>query len=167
MMAVCYREADPDMLRAYEKEVRLRDGRHMATELGHMFGTLRGDDAVSSEDEEGLAAATSTVTIPLAAGVGKKFPKSPRGKWSPAKVTTSMKPTPKRQIAVPTAAGRAAKRIRATALGVSRASPSGKGNISGPCLNIKTVFHRYGDSHVKDKTVSETVLSLTWESLHW
>ena len=22
----------------------------------------------------------------------------------------------------------------------------------GPCLNIKTVFPRYGDSHVKDKT---------------
>ena len=32
---------------------------------------------------------------------------------------------------------------------------------SGPCLNIKTVFPRYGDSHVKDKTVGETVLSLT------
>ena len=24
----------------------------------------------------------------------------------------------------------------------------------GPCLNIKTVFSRYGDSHVKDKTVA-------------
>ena len=23
----------------------------------------------------------------------------------------------------------------------------------GPCLNIKTIFSRYGDSHVKDKTV--------------
>ena len=33
----------------------------------------------------------------------------------------------------------------------------------GPCLNIKTVFPMYGDSHVKDKTVGETVLSLTWE----
>ena len=37
----------------------------------------------------------------------------------------------------------------------------------GPRLNIKTVFPRYGDSHVKDKTVGETVLSLTWESLYW
>ena len=37
----------------------------------------------------------------------------------------------------------------------------------GPHLNIKTVFSRYGDSHVKDKTVGETVLSLTWESLYW
>ena len=36
----------------------------------------------------------------------------------------------------------------------------------GPCLNIKTVFPRYGDSLVKDKTVDETVLSLTWESLY-
>ena len=25
--------------------------------------------------------------------------------------------------------------------------------VPGPCLNIKTVFPRYGDSHVKDKTV--------------
>ena len=33
-------------------------------------------------------------------------------------------------------------------------------------LNIKTVFPRYGDSHVKDKTVA-TVLSLTWGSLYW
>ena len=38
---------------------------------------------------------------------------------------------------------------------------------AGSCLNIKTVFPRYGDSHVKDKTVSETILSLTWESLYW
>ena len=37
----------------------------------------------------------------------------------------------------------------------------------GPCLNIKTVFSRHGDSHVKDKTVAETILSLTWESLYW
>ena len=34
---------------------------------------------------------------------------------------------------------------------------------AGPRLNIKTVFPRYGDSHVKDKTVGETVLYLTWE----
>ena len=26
--------------------------------------------------------------------------------------------------------------------------------IPGPCLNIKTIFLRYGDSHVKDKTVA-------------
>ena len=26
--------------------------------------------------------------------------------------------------------------------------------LSGPRLNIKTVFPRYGDSHVKDKTVA-------------
>ena len=34
---------------------------------------------------------------------------------------------------------------------------------TGPRLNIKTIFPRYGDSYVKDKTVGETVLSLTWE----
>ena len=33
--------------------------------------------------------------------------------------------------------------------------------------NIETIFPRFGDSHVKDKTVDETVLSLTWESLYW
>ena len=37
---------------------------------------------------------------------------------------------------------------------------------NGPHLNIKTAFPRYGDSHVKDKTVGETVLSLTWKSLY-
>ena len=37
----------------------------------------------------------------------------------------------------------------------------------GPHLNIKTVFPKYGDFHVKDKTVSETVISLTWESPYW
>ena len=37
----------------------------------------------------------------------------------------------------------------------------------GPRLNIKTVFPKYGYSHVKDKTVGETVLSLTWGSLYW
>ena len=31
-------------------------------------------------------------------------------------------------------------------------------------LNIKMSSFQYGDSHVKDKTVSPTVLSLTWES---
>ena len=31
----------------------------------------------------------------------------------------------------------------------------------GPRLNIKTVFPRYGDSHVKEKDGRETVLSLT------
>ena len=41
------------------------------------------------------------------------------------------------------------------------------GKRPGPRLNIKTVFPRYGYSHVKDKTVGETVLSLTWESLYW
>ena len=34
-------------------------------------------------------------------------------------------------------------------------------------LNIKTIFLRYEETHVKDKTVGETVLSLTWESLYW
>ena len=38
---------------------------------------------------------------------------------------------------------------------------------SGPRLNIKTICQRYGDSHVKDKMVGETVSSLTWESLYW
>ena len=37
----------------------------------------------------------------------------------------------------------------------------------GPRLNIKTIFPRYGDSHVKDKTVGETIVSLTWEFLYW
>ena len=37
---------------------------------------------------------------------------------------------------------------------------------TGPRLNIKTIFPRYEDSHVKDKTVGETVLYLTWESLY-
>ena len=36
--------------------------------------------------------------------------------------------------------------------------------ISGGRLNKKDGLTRYGDSHVKDKTVSPTVLSLTWES---
>ena len=45
--------------------------------------------------------------------------------------------------------------------------PSGADRTQGPRLNIKTVFPRYEDSHVKDKTVGETVLSLTWESLYW
>ena len=31
-------------------------------------------------------------------------------------------------------------------------------------LNIKMSSYQYRDSHVKDKTVSPTVLSLTWES---
>ena len=31
----------------------------------------------------------------------------------------------------------------------------------------KDRLSRFGDSHVKDKTVGETVLSLTWESLYW
>ena len=31
-------------------------------------------------------------------------------------------------------------------------------------LNIKVPSHQYRDSHVKDKTASPTVLSLTWES---
>ena len=39
--------------------------------------------------------------------------------------------------------------------------------LTGPWFSIKTIFPRYGDSHVKDKTVGETVLSLTWESLYW
>ena len=35
---------------------------------------------------------------------------------------------------------------------------------TGDCLNIKMPSYQYRDSHVKDKTVSPTVLSLTWES---
>ena len=34
----------------------------------------------------------------------------------------------------------------------------------GGRLNIEMSSYQYGDSHVKDKTVSPTVLSLTWES---
>ena len=34
----------------------------------------------------------------------------------------------------------------------------------GDRLNIKMPSYQYRDSHVKDKTVSPTVLSLTWES---
>ena len=36
--------------------------------------------------------------------------------------------------------------------------------ISGGRLNIKISSYQYRDSHVKDKTVSPTVLPLTWES---
>ena len=35
---------------------------------------------------------------------------------------------------------------------------------SGGRLNIKMASYQYRNSHVKDKTVSPTVLSLTWES---
>ena len=39
---------------------------------------------------------------------------------------------------------------------------------SGPCLNIKTVFPRYGDSHVKDKTVVRpSYLSPELMHFHW
>ena len=34
----------------------------------------------------------------------------------------------------------------------------------GGCLNIKMLSYQYKASHVKDKMVSPTVLSLTWES---
>ena len=37
-------------------------------------------------------------------------------------------------------------------------------NPSGPRLNIKMLSYQYSDSVVKDKMVSLTVLSLTWES---
>ena len=38
----------------------------------------------------------------------------------------------------------------------------------GPHLSIKTIFPRYEDFHVKDKTVSrKTISSLTWGSLYW
>ena len=36
---------------------------------------------------------------------------------------------------------------------------------SGPRLNIKTVFPRYGDSHVKDKTVVRPSYPLGWRAL--
>ena len=39
-----------------------------------------------------------------------------------------------------------------------------KSSESGGRLNIKMSSYQYRDSHVKDKTVSPTVLSLTWES---
>ena len=39
--------------------------------------------------------------------------------------------------------------------------------LPGPRLNIKTVLSSYGDSHVKDEMVGETVFSLTWERLYW
>ena len=40
------------------------------------------------------------------------------------------------------------------------------GNIFAPGghLNINMLSYQYRESHVKDKTVSLTVLSLTWES---
>ena len=38
------------------------------------------------------------------------------------------------------------------------------GERPGGRLNIKMPSYQYRDSHVKDKTVSPTVLSLTWES---
>ena len=39
-----------------------------------------------------------------------------------------------------------------------------KSNLLGGHLNIKMPSYQYSDSYVKDKTVSPTVLSLTWES---
>ena len=36
---------------------------------------------------------------------------------------------------------------------LTSSDPCGRAWEPGPCLNIKTVFPRYGDSHVKDKTV--------------
>ena len=41
---------------------------------------------------------------------------------------------------------------------------STKLNLSGGRLNIKMPSYQYRDSHAKDKTVSPTVLSLTWGS---
>ena len=38
---------------------------------------------------------------------------------------------------------------------------------SGGHLNIKMPSYQYRDSHVKDKTVSPTVLSLTWDPHTW
>ena len=35
---------------------------------------------------------------------------------------------------------------------------------TGACLNIKMPSYQHRDSHVRDKTVSSAVLSLTWES---
>ena len=37
-------------------------------------------------------------------------------------------------------------------------------SFPGGRLNIKMSSYQYRDPHVKDKTVSPTVLSLTWES---
>ena len=48
-------------------------------------------------------------------------------------------------------------RISNTLSNCSQTSPGG-------CLNIKMPSYQYRDSHVKDKTVSPTVLFLTWES---
>ena len=39
--------------------------------------------------------------------------------------------------------------------------------LSGSRLNIKPLSYQYMESHVKDKTVSQTVLSLTWKSPYW
>ena len=38
------------------------------------------------------------------------------------------------------------------------------GGGGGVCRNIKMPSYQYMDPHVKDKMVSPTVLSLTWES---
>ena len=40
------------------------------------------------------------------------------------------------------------------------------GGYSGDRFNIKIPSSRYRDAHVIDKTVSPTVLSLTWESIY-
>ena len=42
--------------------------------------------------------------------------------------------------------------------------PGSRGEGGGGRLNIKILSYQYKDSHVKDKTVSSTVLSLTRES---
>ena len=41
------------------------------------------------------------------------------------------------------------------------------GTSSGGCLNIKMSSYQYRNYHVKDKTVSPTILSSTWESPYW
>ena len=51
--------------------------------------------------------------------------------------------------------------------GILRPSNQGGGWVEGRGLNIKMPSYQYRDSHVKHKTVSPSVLSLTWESHTW
>ena len=54
--------------------------------------------------------------------------------------------------------------FRVTLLELGHPCGKAKRNKPGGRLNIKMPSYQYRDSHVKDKAVSPTILSLTWES---
>ncbi len=64
MMAICYREHDPNFLAAYEKEVRAREGLGIRPELDTMFAHLRGADAGESTSGVSKVAAAAASAVP-------------------------------------------------------------------------------------------------------